>query len=588
VKRATPEALYNVWAHAYGIQALVRMHRRLPGDKERQKKIEDLIRLQMDYLARYESVDGGWGYYDFKIGSQRPAVDSTPFTTAAVLVALHEANQIGIKPPEKLIKSSVASIIRQRNPDFTYLYGEYLKWHPRSGINQPAGSLGRSQACNIALRYWGDSAVTNEIIKAWLNRLVTQNMWLDIGRKRPIPHEAKFQVAGYFYYFGHYYAGLCVEALPAADRPFYQDQLAQLLLPKQEKDGSWFDYPLYNYGHAYGTAFAVMTLLRCRHAPLEGNGAVDKPPSDQPDSNDEPLAGFSSGNSLPESQPYIVFVTGDCEYRSEISMPMLASILEKHHGMKCTVCYAVDETGAKKPKSLQRIQGLEALKNADLAVFFLRYRQLPAEQLQLIIDYVESGRPCVGFRTTTHAFRYPSGDEARWNDNFGRDVFGQKWISHHGHDSSTKVALAVADHPAVRGVAPEFFCRSWLYQVAPLVGDCQTLAIGQAVKGERPDGQLFGKANPVAWTKTYRSGRVFFTTLGHPRDFEHEAVRKLALNGVFWALGKEDAIPKSGVKADPVEPYIAPETTLAVPDPTLPYRGERLHVLGEEGNPVGR
>lgn len=284
---------------------------------------------------------------------------------------------------------------------------------------------------------------------------------------------------------------------------------------------------------------------------------------------------------------HVVFVTGDCEYRSEISMPMLAAILEKHHGMKCSFCFATDEKGERKPKYLQNISGLESLESADLAVFFLRYRQLPPEQLQRILSYVNSGKPCVGFRTTTHAFRYPSGDETKWNDGFGRSVFGQKWISHHGHDSSTRAFLAVGDHPIVRGVAPEFFCRSWLYQVTPLAGDCTTLAIGQAVKGEKPDGQLFGTPNPVAWTKTHHGARVFFTTLGHPKDFENEAVRKLALNGVFWALGKESEIPKGGVKCDPVTPYVAPETTMAVPDPTLRKSGERLYARSEEGNPAG-
>jgi hypothetical protein len=32
----------------------------------------------------------------------------------------------------------------------------------------------------------------------------------------------------------------------------------------QEKDGSWWDFPLYNYHQQYGTAFALMTLGRCR------------------------------------------------------------------------------------------------------------------------------------------------------------------------------------------------------------------------------------------------------------------------------------------------------------------------------------
>ena len=74
-------SIYNVWAHAYGIQALVRMHGRLPQDKARQARIEELIRGQYDRLARYESAEGGWGYYDFGAGTQRPNSESCSFVS---------------------------------------------------------------------------------------------------------------------------------------------------------------------------------------------------------------------------------------------------------------------------------------------------------------------------------------------------------------------------------------------------------------------------------------------------------------------------------------------------------------------------
>src|SRR5262245_19394786 len=179
LRRSSADVLYNVWGHAYGIRALVRMHGRLPNDEARQKKIEGLIRDQMSLLARYESVDGGWGYYDFKAGAQRPATDSTPFTSATVLIALHEAKQIGVAPPERLVKRPFDSIVRQRKPDFTYLYGEYMKYYPMHVINQPGGSLGRSQVCNLALRLWGDQKITDDVLKVCLDRLITRNGWLD-------------------------------------------------------------------------------------------------------------------------------------------------------------------------------------------------------------------------------------------------------------------------------------------------------------------------------------------------------------------------------------------------------------------------
>jgi len=264
LRRANADTLYNIWGHIYGIQAFVRMHQRLDNPARRQQ-LEGLIRGQIDFLMRYESVDKGWGYYDFRGGTQRPATDSMSFMTAAALVALHEARDIGVAVPDKLVKGAVDSVHRQRNPDFSYLYGEYLKWRPRHPINRPGGSLGRSQACNLALRLWGDEKVTDRIMKTWLDRLFARNGWLDLARKRPVPHESFFFVAGYFFYFGHYYAGLTIGHLPPEDRAFYQDHLATLLIHLQSKDGSWWDFPLYNYHQQYGTAFALMTLKCCRH-----------------------------------------------------------------------------------------------------------------------------------------------------------------------------------------------------------------------------------------------------------------------------------------------------------------------------------
>ncbi len=267
VRRDDPMLIYNVWTHAYGIQALVRMHQRLPDDANRREQIRALIQGQYEKLTKYESAQGGWGYYDFDGGTQRPASSSTSFVNAAVLVAFREADRIGVPPPEKILQRALKMTKAQRLPDGSYLYGYYLHKMPTHPVNKPGGSLGRSQACALSLRIWGDETITDDGLETWLNRLVTRNGWLSHGRKKPIPHESFFAVAGYFFYFGHYYAALCVEQLPRENQDFYKHHLARILLDLQEADGSWFDYPFYNYHKAYGTAFAVMTLNACRAEP---------------------------------------------------------------------------------------------------------------------------------------------------------------------------------------------------------------------------------------------------------------------------------------------------------------------------------
>ena len=264
LRRATPTAVYNIWGHAYALTALARMLERKPTSDERRQKIIRLLRGQSDLLQRYESVDGGWAYYDFRVGSQKPSSVSSSFTTATVLVAMHHARE-SVSFPDRVLQKAIASIHRQQKPDFSYLYSDRMTYRPMRGINRPGGSLGRSQACNLALRLWGDRRITDEVMKTWLNRLFARNLWLDIGRKRPVPHESWFQVAGYFYYYGHYYAALCMELLEEEERPYFQNHLAHILLQKQESDGSWWDYPFYDYHQPYGTAFALVSLGRCIH-----------------------------------------------------------------------------------------------------------------------------------------------------------------------------------------------------------------------------------------------------------------------------------------------------------------------------------
>jgi type 1 glutamine amidotransferase len=216
--------------------------------------------------------------------------------------------------------------------------------------------------------------------------------------------------------------------------------------------------------------------------------------------------------------------------------------------------------------------GLEALDDADLMVMFTRFRKLPDDQLARITKYADSGKPMMGFRTASHAFKYDGGPHAaEMNEAWTRKIFGQKWITHHGHFGDGKELLTAvtinppaADSPVLRGVRP-FEAYSWLYHVEgggdSLTGSPEKLLIGGALKSSHAkQTDRFPLTNPVAWTKTYtgKSGkpaRVFFTTLGHPFDFKDESMRKLALNGVFWALGMEDKIPAEGVKADLVEPY---------------------------------
>jgi type 1 glutamine amidotransferase len=265
---------------------------------------------------------------------------------------------------------------------------------------------------------------------------------------------------------------------------------------------------------------------------------------------------------------HLVFVTGDEEYRSEESMPMLADILQRELNCKISICYSLDEEGFVDPNNTKHISGLEALDSADLMIMFTRFRELPDNELRYIAAYADSGKPIVGFRTATHAFLYKTNKEREfYNEEWPIKVFGQKWITHHGHFNDgenplTRVEIidAKKTSPILNGVKG-FDAYSWLYHVEggndKLAGDSDPLLLGtslQSTHQEKGNLDKYPLTNPVAWTKSYtgsseKSCRVFFTTLGHPYDFKETSIRKLALNGIYWALGLEEQIPPDGVNA---------------------------------------
>jgi len=273
LRRADPTTTYNVWGHAYGLRAITRLYQR---EKNPAKKAEwgRLAQEQVDLVNRYEDINGGWGYLDLFDGltTRKPSGLPTCFTTATVLLAMAEARDVmGVKLDAKIVQHSIAAINYQRTPDFSYTYAFSHRMRPRADINRPAGSLARSQSCNACLRVFGEKAVTDQVLTTWADRFLAREGFLSNVRKRPVPHEGQFKIAGYFYYYGIYYFTRSVDLLPKQTHAAYAKRLAAILLERQEKDGSWWDYPLYDYHQSYGTGYALMALAWCRAAiPADG------------------------------------------------------------------------------------------------------------------------------------------------------------------------------------------------------------------------------------------------------------------------------------------------------------------------------
>ena len=261
-RRVAPDTLYNVWAHAYTLEALARCLVR-ETDEARRDAIRKVCDEAVDLLQRFEFVDGGWGYYNFDIVSKQPEHGATSFTTAAVLTAMRAAADQGVRIPKRLVDRALALLETCRKPDWSFEYAWDHRFSPSHPINKWNGSLARTPSCEIALDAWGKKVPDAKFVEA-LERLKAQGRFLQIARKYPIPHETWFYNSGYFCFFGYYYASMVLDHVPEAVASVHRKSISDYLISLQEEDGSFWDYQLYSYHKAYGTGYVLSTLSRCR------------------------------------------------------------------------------------------------------------------------------------------------------------------------------------------------------------------------------------------------------------------------------------------------------------------------------------
>lgn len=264
VKRANGLEHYNVWAFGYALQALAEHLAAVPDDP-RAPAIREACAGILGKLALYQSLDGGWGYLSLgEVPTFRPSDTSMSFTTATILIGMDRARAAGIALPEKMTAEAVDSIARCETPEHGFVYGELWRRSPGMGVNRLKGAACRGPACYETLELFGRAPRGGEREGPWRNALaalVEDHARFQVaGLRRPWPHESHYQISGYFYLYGHYYAALLLRRLTAADQARFAPEIEHAVMLCREPDGSFWDYPLYSYHYAYGTAYAVLTL----------------------------------------------------------------------------------------------------------------------------------------------------------------------------------------------------------------------------------------------------------------------------------------------------------------------------------------
>ena len=283
-------------------------------------------------------------------------------------------------------------------------------------------------------------------------------------------------------------------------------------------------------------------------------------------------------NGWQTTDHWVSFIAADDEYKSEVTMPFLASLVEQAGIARATLHFAADpEDPTKRDISSKTAISDAAAIGAGGEVVYMRFNRLCDRDREAMLEPLEHGMPLVAFRTATHAFAYPEDSpHTALNAGFGKRFLGTPWRFHHGHSSKTRVLPPTdeaAKHPILAGVripAEGIVVPSWLYHVEPLPADCRVLLWGEAIESERKDAP---QKQPVLWVREQpppqevrggssppRLQRIAVTTLGHPGDFGNPEFRLVAVQMIAWANERMHVLDDAKRQAIREAAFAAPPT----------------------------
>lgn len=171
--------------------------------------------------------------------------------------------------------------------------------------------------------------------------------------------------------------------------------------------------------------------------------------------------------------------------------------------------------------TLDSFKDREKLETLDLIVPQWTMGTIEKEQLQPLLAAVRNGTGIAGLHGGMgDSFR----EEVEW-----QWMVGGQWVAHPGNDTVTyDINIIDIDHEITHGVE-DFTTTSEQYYMQVDPGN-HVLAV-----------TFFGHvAMPVAWTKRWGKGRVFYSSMGHvAKTLSEEMPLRLMTQGMLWASRKD-------------------------------------------------
>lgn len=169
-----------------------------------------------------------------------------------------------------------------------------------------------------------------------------------------------------------------------------------------------------------------------------------------------------------------------------------------------------------------------ALANVDAIVFANTTGSLPVRDLRAVLNWIAEGHGFAGMHSASDTYH----DEPGYID-----MLGNEFVTH-GDQAAVEAAVENRSHPASSPLGERFRIFDEIYKFARNNRSSVTmlLSLDRHPADGLPEAGQPGDL-PLAWTKSYGRGRVFYTALGHREDvWQNSLYQQHILGGIRWVL----------------------------------------------------
>jgi uncharacterized protein len=219
----------------------------------------------------------------------------------------------------------------------------------------------------------------------------------------------------------------------------------------------------------------------------------------------------------------ILYFTHSAGYRHDV-IPVSRKVMTRIGEAARFEVAASEDVSAFTPENLRRFG----------AVMFFTTGELPMSDLQkkALTDFVRDGGGFLGVHSATDTFY-------QWPE-YGRLIGG--WFDQHPWHQPVRIENADPLDPLTAPIGRSLTLTDEIYQIRDfdeagshvlLRLDPASVDLGRENVHRHPWGW------PLAWTRAYGSGRVFYTALGHEEGVWRDTRFQTMLhNAVLWAIGR--------------------------------------------------